>query len=157
MVNEFAFAPSFYTQSSLGKSIHGNKGYHLISACKPSNDIREFDRPVSVAAVLKRIRFVKLRLNATLSDWEGIRGDRLRSVRLKSYFFRRPALGNIFVRNFTFIPLFGNIEIAVTATEFLDVRHAVNARANDIPVGIPVSGEQPAGTPHIAITFFIGN
>jgi len=71
MVNEFAFAPSFYTQYSMGKSIH-KRGYYLIIVCQPSNDIREIDRPVSVAAILGRIRFVKLRLNANAGDWEWI-------------------------------------------------------------------------------------
>jgi hypothetical protein len=53
--------------------------------------------------------------------------------------FGRPSLGNVFVGNFLLIPLFGHIEIAVTTPVFTDIGLSIDARANDIPISVPVS------------------
>src|SRR5450759_360234 len=66
-------------------------------------------------------------------------------------FFRRPALGNIGMRYFTFIPFLGHIEIAVATSVLLNVLLTVEAGTKDIPVLSPVARSETAWTGHVSI------
>jgi hypothetical protein len=50
------------------------------------------------------------------------------------HFFRRAAFRNIIVRDFALIPFFGDIQIAVTAAELLNVRYTIDTGTNYVPV-----------------------
>jgi hypothetical protein len=59
------------------------------------------------------------------------------------------------MRNFSIIPLSGNIQVAIAAAVFPDIRFAIDAGADDIPVLLPVARRQPAGAAHVSITLFV--
>ena len=65
------------------------------------------------------------------------------------HFFRGTAFGYIFLRDFALVPFFGNIQAAVTAAEFFDIRNTVNTGAKDVSVQFPVTRKQAAGTAHV--------
>jgi len=53
------------------------------------------------------------------------------------------------------VPVFGNIKIAIAASEFFYVLGPVNAGAKDVAVLLAFARRQPAGAGGIAVAFFV--
>jgi hypothetical protein len=51
----------------------------------------------------------------------------------------RPALRDIDVGNFFFVPLLGDIQVAVTTAVFFNIRYAVDTGADNVAVVVPVA------------------
>jgi hypothetical protein len=54
-----------------------------------------------------------------------------------------------------FIPFPGDIKIAITASELLDIPGAVLTGANNVFILLPIPGGQPARAAHIPVAFLV--
>jgi len=59
------------------------------------------------------------------------------------------------VGDLVIVPVFGNVKIAIAASEFFYVLGPVNAGAKDVSVLLALARRQPAGAGGIAVTFFV--
>jgi len=69
--------------------------------------------------------------------------------------FRRPPFRNIFMGKQAVVPGTGYIEIAITGTEFPDIRFTVDARAGYVTILLTIAGGEPTGTGHVAVTILV--
>jgi len=75
---------------------------------------------------------------------------------LEYHFFRGTPFRNIFVGDLILVPLPGNIQIAIAASEFLDIGFPVHTGTDDVFVRVPFAGCQSARAYHVTVSLFIG-
>ena len=73
------------------------------------------------------------------------------------HFFRRSPFRHILFLDAARIPCFGNIKVAIAASELIYIGFAVVTGADNVLVLFAVAGSQATGANHIAVTILVGD